>query len=33
MLGRVLEMPFTPQVELEAPKREPLPVPPTVPAV
>lgn len=32
-LGRVLEMPFTPQVEVEAPKREPLPVPPTVLAV
>lgn len=32
-LGRVLEMPFTPQVEVEAPKRAPLPVPPTVLAV
>ncbi|QWV92695.1 sterol desaturase family protein [Geomonas oryzisoli] len=32
-LGRVLAMPFTPQVEEEGPKREPLPVPPTVLAV
>ncbi|WP_224985015.1 sterol desaturase family protein [Geomonas agri] len=32
-LGRVLAMPFTPQEEAQAPKREPLPVPPTVLAV
>ncbi|MBJ6751895.1 sterol desaturase family protein [Geomonas anaerohicana] len=32
-LGRVLAMPFTPQPEVEGPKREALPVPPTVLAV
>lgn len=32
-LGKVLAMPFTRQTEVEGPKREPLPVPPTVLAV
>jgi sterol desaturase/sphingolipid hydroxylase (fatty acid hydroxylase superfamily) len=32
-LGKVLAMPFIRQVEVEGPKREPLPVPPTVLAV